>query len=140
MKILLAVDGSDAGLSAARHVVTLRKSLKAPPAITLLYADPPLARAVTLELGTEGAAKFHAGNGEMALKRARAALKRADSNFTERMVVGEPAATILEQAKSSRADLIVMGTHGQGALKGLILGSVAQKVISTSAIPVTVVR
>lgn len=140
MKILLAVDGSETGLSAARHVVALSKSLKAPPVVTLLYADPPLAKAVALELGTEGAAKYHADNGEMALKKARAALKRAGSNFTERMVVGEPAATILEQARSSRANLIVMGTHGHGALKSLIVGSVTQKVISTSDIPVTVVR
>jgi nucleotide-binding universal stress UspA family protein len=45
-----------------------------------------------------------------------------------------------QQAKSSRADLIVMETHGRGALKSLIVGSVTQKVISTNSLPATVVR
>jgi nucleotide-binding universal stress UspA family protein len=140
MKILLAVDGSETGLKAVRHVMALAKSLKAVPVITLMYADPPLEKAVALELGEEGVAKYHADNGENALKKARAALKRAGVAFTEHPLVGEPAATILKQAKSSRADLIVMGTHGRGALKSLIVGSVTQKVISTSSLPVTVVR
>jgi nucleotide-binding universal stress UspA family protein len=140
MKILLAVDGSETGLGAARHVVALSKSLKAAPVVTLLHADPPLAKAVALELGEQGVAKYHADNGEMALKKARAVLKRAGLAVTERPLVGEPAATILKQATSSRADLIVMGTHGRGALKRLIVGSVTQKVISSSEIPVTVVR
>lgn len=140
MKILLPVDGSETGLSAVRHVVALSKSLKAAPVVTLLYADPPLAKAVALELGEEGVAKYHADNGEMALKKARAVLKRAGLAFTERPLIGEPAATILKQAKSGRADLIVMGTHGRGALKSLIVGSVTQKVISASSVPVTVVR
>lgn len=140
MKILLAVDGSETGLKAARHVVALTKSLKAAPAITLMHADPPLEKAVALELGEKGLAKYHADNGENAMKKARAALKRAGVAFTERPLVGEPSATILKQAKSSRADLIVMGTHGRGALKSLIVGSITQKVISTSSLPVTVVR
>jgi nucleotide-binding universal stress UspA family protein len=140
MKILLAVDGSETGLSAARHVVALSKSLKAPPVVTLLYADPPLAKAVALELGEEGVAQYHADNGETALKKARAVLKRAGLTFSERPMIGEPVTTILKQAKSVRADLIVMGTHGRGALKSLIVGSVTQKIISTSSIPVTVVR
>lgn len=140
MKILLAVDGSETGLSAVRHVVALSKSLNAPPAITLLYADPPLMKSVQLELGTAGVDKYHADNGELALKKARAALKRAGLAFIERLVVGEPAATIVKQAKSGRADLIVMGTHGRSALKSLIVGSVARKVIATSTTPVTVVR
>ena len=140
MNILLAVDGSETGLSAARHVVALSKSLKAAPAVTLLHVDPPLAKAVALELGEKDLAKYHADNGEMALKKTRAVLKRAGLAFTERPLVGEPAATILKQAKASRANLIVMGTHGRGALKSLIVGSVTQKVISTSGTPVTVVR
>ncbi|WP_368562301.1 universal stress protein [Pseudoxanthomonas sp. UTMC 1351] len=140
MKILLAVDGSETGLKAAHHVVALSKSLKAEPTITLLHADPPLAKAVALELGEEDVAAYHADNGAVALKKARAVLKRAGLAFAERPLVGEPAATILKQAKSSRVDLIVMGTHGRGALKSLIVGSVTQKVISTSDIPVTVVR
>ena len=47
---------------------------------------------------------------------------------------------IIQAAKAERCDLIVMGTHGQGALQRLLLGSVASKVIAQTDIPVTVVR
>lgn len=140
MKILLAVDGSDIGLNAVRHVAALKKSLSAAPTVTLLYVDPPLMKSVALELGADGVAQYHAENGETALKKARAVLKRAGLAFTERMVVGEPAPTIVKQAKSGRADLVVMGTHGRGALKSLIVGSVALKVVASSTAPVTLVR
>ncbi len=43
-------------------------------------------------------------------------------------------------AKAERADLILMGSHGRGTLKNLLLGSVASKVIATSTVPVMVVR
>ena len=41
MKILLAVDGSEVGLAAVRHLVEFGKSLAETPAVTLLYVDPP---------------------------------------------------------------------------------------------------
>jgi nucleotide-binding universal stress UspA family protein len=60
--------------------------------------------------------------------------------FTETLAVAEPAEAIVKQAKKGRFDLIVMGTHGRSALKGLLLGSVAGKVIAHGETPVTVVR
>lgn len=47
---------------------------------------------------------------------------------------------ILEAAKGSGADLIVMGTHGAGALERLIVGSQTQRVLAHTDIPVLVVH
>ncbi|MDE2416906.1 MAG: universal stress protein [Burkholderiales bacterium] len=47
---------------------------------------------------------------------------------------------ILEAAKTSGADLIVMGTHGAGALERLIVGSQTQRVLAHTDIPVLVVH
>ena len=116
------------------------KSLAETPAVTLLYVDPPLLRSVALELGSDGVERYHAENGAYAMKKARTALKRAQIPFAEKVVVGEPAESIVKQAKSGKADLIVMGTHGRGALKQLLVGSVALKVIATSPVPVVVAR
>lgn len=140
MKILLAVDGSEVGLAAVRHLVAFGTSLAETPSVTLVYVDPPLLRSVALELGTDGVARYHAENGAYAMKKARTALKRAQLPFTEKVVVGEPADGIVKQAKASKAELIVVGTHGRGALKQLFVGSVALKVIALSPVPVLVAR
>lgn len=140
MKILLAVDGSEVGLAAVRQLVEFGKSLAEPPEVILFYADPPLLRSVALNLGKDGVASYHAENAAYAMKKARTALKRARLPFHEAYLVGEPAESIVKQAKASKADLIVVGTHGRGALKQLFVGSVALKVIALSPVPVLVAR
>ena len=57
-----------------------------------------------------------------------------------RVILGDPAATILETAQHVRADLIVMTTRGQGAAKRFILGSVTDRVAHHSTTPVFVFR
>jgi len=53
---------------------------------------------------------------------------------------GEPAPLIVERARVLGADEIVMGTRGRGPVSGLILGSVAARVVQLAHCPVTVVR
>jgi nucleotide-binding universal stress UspA family protein len=53
---------------------------------------------------------------------------------------GNPVQEIIAAAKDWQADLIVVGSRGHGRLTGLLLGSVAQKVISLAHCPVVVVR
>jgi nucleotide-binding universal stress UspA family protein len=53
-----------------------------------------------------------------------------------RLEDGDPAETILRVADEERADLIVLGTHGRGALGKLLLGSVAEKVVRRAPCPV----
>ena len=65
-----------------------------------------------------------------------------DTNLTLELVVkeGGRAETILQQAQSHQADLIVMASHKQTGVKSGILGSVANKVVNLSPIPVMVVK
>jgi nucleotide-binding universal stress UspA family protein len=53
---------------------------------------------------------------------------------------GSPAGAILERAREAGAGVIVVGSHGHSNLGGLLLGSVAHKVIQLSSCPVLVVR
>jgi nucleotide-binding universal stress UspA family protein len=53
---------------------------------------------------------------------------------------GAPAEIIVETAQEQKCDLIVMGTHGQGALADVLIGSTAKWVIRQSPIPVLVIR
>jgi nucleotide-binding universal stress UspA family protein len=53
---------------------------------------------------------------------------------------GRPATTILAAAKSFRADLIAMSTHGRGGLGRLLFGSVAEQVLRHADVPVFLMR
>ena len=53
---------------------------------------------------------------------------------------GDPAEQIIALAKERQADLIVIGSRGHGQLAGLLLGSVAQKVLAHASCPVLVMR
>jgi nucleotide-binding universal stress UspA family protein len=52
------------------------------------------------------------------------------------VISGDPAERVLETARGLNADLIVMGTHGRKGLGHLVLGSVAERVVRESPIPV----
>jgi len=57
-----------------------------------------------------------------------------------RVVVGEPARSIVQLAEDEQVDLIVMATHGRSGIKGLFFGSVAEKVVRSAACPVLTIR
>jgi universal stress protein A len=59
---------------------------------------------------------------------------------TTEVVMGRPVAQIVATAKTRHADLIVMGTHGRGAIAHLVLGSVAERVLRAAHCPVLAVR
>ena len=53
---------------------------------------------------------------------------------------GEPGEAILEAAAAEEADMIVLGSHGRGAIGRLLLGSVSERVVRQAVVPVVVVR
>ncbi len=66
------------------------------------------------------------------------AVKGTRLRYQVRVTVGDPPAQLLEAAR--RADCIVMSTHGRSALARFILGSVAEKIVRHSPIPVLTLR
>jgi nucleotide-binding universal stress UspA family protein len=66
-------------------------------------------------------------------------LRSAGIDTTPLVVQGATADTILDQALRSEARYIVMGSHGRGAVYGLLIGSVSEAVIRRSPVPVVVV-
>ena len=59
--------------------------------------------------------------------------------ITRRLEIGRPMRTIVAIAKRDNHDLIVIGTRGQNRLKSLLLGSVAERVVSRAPCPVVAV-
>jgi len=64
---------------------------------------------------------------------------RADSPKAQ-VVLGDPAAEILNYAKAEGIDLIIIGTHGRKGLEHIIFGSVAERVVKKSLVPVLTVN
>lgn len=55
-------------------------------------------------------------------------------------VIGTPVDRILQAVRTSRADLVVMGTHGRGVVGHVLLGSVAERVVRQCPVPVLTLR
>lgn len=56
------------------------------------------------------------------------------------VIPGEPVEVIISQIKTDTYDLVVMGTHGMGALADAMIGSTARRVLRRSELPVLVIR
>jgi len=79
---------------------------------------------------------------EIAAAAKRAVEKLSESSGGLRAVLreGDPTTEILAVAKEIGAQMIIMGTHGRGGIAHLFLGSVAEKVMRESPIPVMTIR
>lgn len=67
--------------------------------------------------------------------------KMQDCTNVQRIILsGDPSAEILKTIDSEEIDLVVMGTHGYKGLEHAIFGSVAEKVIKNSAVPVLTIN
>ncbi len=64
----------------------------------------------------------------------------AQAGEFKEVVTGEPASALVEAASAWGADLLVVGTHTQGALEHFFLGSVAEEVLKKAQLPVLVVK
>ena len=75
---------------------------------------------------------------EKSLVKITAAL--GDVKVTTEVLFGPAALAIVEAAGTNRADLIVMGTHGHGAVMHVLMGNVAERVVRMAPCPVLTVR
>ncbi|QLH74005.1 MAG: universal stress protein [Methanomassiliicoccales archaeon] len=132
-KMLVGVDGSENSLRATEFASELAKCLGAE--VTLLFvvgpADYPMLGAK--EVWADTGAKIGAAE----LKKASEHLSSKGVPFRTDIDFGHPAVKILEH--SERADLVVLGSRGKGAVKGMFTGSVSLRVSQQSKVPVVIV-
>ena len=140
MRILIPVDGSDRSLVAVRHVAGTLAPVMSGLEIHLLNVQRPVPAAAATFIDSAVLRDFHGEEGGKALAPARQLLDKAGLRYVSHAVVGEPAETIVAYADQQGCSGIVMGTRGLGSAAGLLLGSVAHKVLQLSKVPVTLVK
>lgn len=141
MKILLPVDGSACALRAVDHLIAHAAWFAAPPEIHLLHVHPPIPIGrVQAHVGKATLLAHYRDDSEAALAEARARLAAGGLTCVEHIHVGPPAEIIVKLAGELDCALVVMGTHGRGAVAGLLTGSVAGRVLQLAACPVLLVK
>jgi nucleotide-binding universal stress UspA family protein len=137
-RILLAVDGSDHSLNAARTASQLARTMNsAELRIVVVYDSiPPFLG----EPNMQTAINTRLDEAQGILQKAMEAIGDTPSDVHTELIAGDPAGSIIEVARTRRNDLIVMGSRGLGRLAGLVLGSTSQKVVSHAPCPVLIVR
>lgn len=139
-KILCALDFSDISPKVADYSKTIAAQFKAE--ILALYSAPSLAQYVGFHVPPNSIDNF-VGEIVAGAEKSMSEFLTAhfgDANVKGRVVTGYAAEEILRVAEEEGVDLIIMGTHGRKGIDLILFGSVAEKVVKSSSIPVLTVR
>jgi nucleotide-binding universal stress UspA family protein len=139
-KILVPLDGSKFSECVLSHVKEVVSSGNVAEVVLLFVVEPissaPLDVAGDwMEEATKRAMEF----GKNYLKRISEAFGKSAIGVTLEVLKGPAAETILNYAQKNGVDLMIISTHGRSGITRWVFGSVADKVIHQSSIPVLIV-
>ena len=142
-RILVPIDGSDTAARGLAEAIALARELKATIRLLNLTSDFVLMVEMTSAIDYE---KFREGLNQFGRRLLAQASEQANAQgvTTETSLHdlrgGRVADAIVEEARQSRCDLIVIGTHGRRGVARAMLGSDAENVVRSSPVPVLLVR
>lgn len=143
-KILIATDGSGHSEKAADIAIEIAKVSKGK--VTALYVidigKEYATGDITYNIADEVIEAMRSSlkkQGEDATRSVEEKAKKAGVTVERKVIEGHPASDILKMAQDSKMDLIVIGSIGVTGLNKFLLGSVAEKVVRNSRVPVMVV-
>jgi len=128
--ILLPVDGSESSLTAVRQAAALAQAFRPmAPSLTLFHVIDIALMGMRIHEGPDALVE----EGEKILAAARGILQEAglEGCWEEKLVSGQPAQAIVQQAEEGGYPLILMGSRGLSALAKLLIGSVTSNVVHT---------
>jgi nucleotide-binding universal stress UspA family protein len=143
-KMLVPLDGSKLSECSLDHVKAVASGCRVPKVVLLRVVEPLSAQTISAlsmaggdllrraEMDSNEEARLYMGRIKKRLARQGLAVETA-------IVDGRPADEILNYAKKEKVDLIVIATHGRSGISGWVFGSVAEKVLHHSAIPVLMI-
>lgn len=148
LKVGVAIDGSAFGLAAARYVIKHRELFGAAPSIQLIHVVPDFLGALMPDMAgvalpaftPDEIAAMQAKAFEAAVAPVRKLFAQAGLPIEEVRLAGNPGNEISDHVKKKKLDVLVIGSHGHGALRQAMLGSVATRIAAHCATPLLLVR
>ncbi|GHB15171.1 universal stress protein [Salinicola rhizosphaerae] len=138
-RILVPLDGSDGARQALAHASWLQRASDATLCLLMVREPPSADEHLGAMVGVPPVETLEADDDSEERRLLQAAwreLGNAEGHVEIRVATGSPAPTIVEQAQTFGADLIVMGSRGQGQFQSLVFGSVSQQVTESASCPV----
>lgn len=142
-KILVAVDGSEHSVRAVRYLIGLIQDgglLGGSVEVHLVNVQPLLPTRIARDMAGDELDRYYDEKSAEDTQKAVALLTQEGIAFTPHTLLGDAASKIAVASQSLGCDSIILGSHGNGFLAGIFLGSVAAKVIQLSDIPITLVK
>jgi nucleotide-binding universal stress UspA family protein len=140
MNILVAIDFSDATETIVLQAEKIAAALSA--TVWLLHVAEPEPDFIGYQPGPQTerdflAERFHAEH--RSIQQIADRLRTTGLETTALLIQGATAETIVDQASKLKVDMIIVGSHGRGAMYQLLVGSVSEGVLRVAACPTLVV-
>lgn len=139
-KILVPTDASEYSRRALKTALELARSVQAEVVLLHVSYTPQAYWGYTISYGITVTQEQLDQNGELALEATLIGIDSEQVVINKRVESGHPVTIILEQIKKENIDLVIMGSHGYGAIAGSVLGSVSQRVLQRASCPVLVIK
>jgi len=139
-KILVATDFSDTADSALQRATQLASELGAELVVLYVLDSSPFVTGSEAALGSLSLLEVHRAAMEQRLESLARQLAAKHVRALTRLGYGVAHREIVATAEQEQVELIVMGTHGRGGFKHMLMGSVAERVARTASVPVLTVH
>lgn len=146
LRVIVATDGSDAAVAAAKRATAMLTSDLEPIVVAVIDPSPTVTMGVGAGLaGATGSpatinAVWDAERAEAAVAIARTTEAMGVNGAEHRVATGHAGRVLCDLAAELEADMIIVGSRGQGWLRRALLGSVSGYVVHNAPCPVLVVR
>jgi nucleotide-binding universal stress UspA family protein len=143
-KILVAVDESETSHHALQQAIELARKLSATLRMIHVLDMSWLVIGPEVAIDTEAMSAARRGVGENTIATARDTARAAGFEAEDALIetetpIQQVAEAIAKEASRWGADLVVLGTHGRRGFQHLMLGSVAERVVRRSVVPVLLI-
>lgn len=139
-KILVPTDASEHSRRALKKAIEMARTIHADILLLHVSYTPQAYWGYAISYGITVTDEQLEQTGELALEATLTGIDTSQVVLNKKVEFGHPVTVILEQIKKEDIDLVIMGSHGYGAIAGSVLGSVSQRVLQRASCPILIIK